>query len=599
MKREIAKYINKHLFDIVPYNIAVIDRKYNIIEANQNFREYFGKEDKKKCYEVYKRSGEKCQHCQLDRVFEKGETIVSNESGIDKNGRTCHYIVHLAPLKEKDGSINYIIEMSTDVTETTRFQQEYNLLFEKVPSFVTIIDKDFRIVRANKKFRDTFGDTIGKKCYEAYKKRKRKCKNCPASHTLKDSGDHVSVEVGKNFVGQNTHYIVHTTPLSTTRQGVQLVIEMATDITELHNLEEQLRKAHDFYATLVENAEDGIIAVNENKKVELINQSAKNILHWTSFKKPVLNQIMEMLPEQFLEEPDNEGKIIKLNETKIKTHDGEYIPVRFNAIELKSKKDRIGRVAFIQDLSAYIELEKEKLEAERLSAVGQTVAGLAHTIKNLLMGLEGGMYIVDIGLRKGDADRIVEGWEILQKNFYKTTNLVKGFLSFAKGRHPKLKLINPNKIVKDIIELYKETAKAQNVALIADLQKDIKPAMLDPEGMEASLTNLLSNSIDAAVLREDKKGKVIIKTRDSGDILTFEVIDNGCGMEAEVIKNVFTTFFTTKGSKGTGLGLLTTNKIIIEHGGKIEVDSDVGKGSTFKITLNRKTLQLIANEIFD
>ncbi|ROL61379.1 PAS domain S-box protein [Bacteroidetes/Chlorobi group bacterium ChocPot_Mid] len=596
MKKEISKYIANNLFDLVPYNIAIIDREHNIIEANKNFREYFGKEEKKKCYEVYKNHGKKCLHCQIDRVFDFGETVVSNESGIDKNGRTCHYIVHLAPIRNDKNEINYVIEMSVDITDTTKFQEQYNLLFEKVPSYLTIIDKDFRIVRANKKFRDTFGDSKGKKCYEVYKKRKRKCRYCPASQTFKDGEEHISAEVGKSFLGTETHYIVNTTPLSTTREGVQLVMEIATDISELHQLEEQLRKAHDFYASLIENAEDGIIAINENNKVEVMNRSAKNILEWESFKKPVISQLKEMLPAEFFDDNDIDSNT-KLNETIIRTINGKQIPVKFNTLHLSSKKKSIGKVAFIQDLRSIIELEKQKLEAERLGAVGQTVAGLAHTIKNLLMGLEGGMYIVDIGLRKGDASRIVEGWEILQKNFYKTTNLVKGFLSFAKGKLPALTLTNPNKIIEDIIELYKETAKSQNVNLIADLQDNIKPALLDPEGMEACLTNLLSNAIDAAVLREDKKGQVILRTRDDGDNIIFEVTDNGSGMEAEVLKNVFTTFFTTKGSKGTGLGLLTTNKIIIEHGGKIEVESDVGIGSTFKITLSRKKLELLAKEI--
>ncbi|MFH1049541.1 MAG: PAS domain-containing protein [bacterium] len=599
MKKEISKYIANNLFDMVPYNIAIIDREYNIIEANKNFREYFGKEEKKKCYEVYKNHGKKCRHCQLDRVFDFGETIVSNESGIDKNGKTCHYVVHLAPVKNENDEIKYIIEMSVDITDTTRFQEQYNLLFERVPSYLTIIDKEFRIVRANKKFRDTFGDSKGKKCYEVYKKRKRKCRYCPAAQTFKDGQEHISAEVGKSFLGFETHYIVNTTPLSVTREGVQLVMEIATDISDLHNLEEQLRKAHDFYATLIDNAEDGILAMNENDKVEIINQSAKKILNWQSFKKPVLYQVKEMLPEVFFKENNDDSSIVNLNETKVKTSTGEDVPVRFNALKLKSKKKDIGKVAFIQDLRPIIELEKKKLEAERLGAVGQTVAGLAHTIKNLLMGLEGGMYIVDIGLRKGDATRIVEGWEILQKNFYKTTNLVKGFLSFAKGKLPTLELTEPNKIIEEIIELYKETAKSQNVKLIADLQKDLKPALLDHEGIEACLTNLLSNAIDAAVLREDKKGEVILRTKDKDDLLIFEVIDNGCGMEAEVLKNVFTTFFTTKGSKGTGLGLLTTNKIIIEHGGKIEVNSDVGEGSIFRISLSRKTLELLASEILN
>jgi PAS domain S-box-containing protein len=599
MKKEIAKYLQNNLFEIVPFNIAVIDKEFNIVAANNNFREYFGELSKKKCYEVKRKSDSICKDCRIDEVFSAGSTIVCNQSGKDKNGRMCHYVVHLAPLKDKHGNVEYAVEMSVDVTETTSHQKEYNLLFEKVPSYVTIIDKNFRIVRANTKFRDTFGEGKGKHCYELYKKRVRKCKNCPAAQTFIDGKEHISAEVGKTFDGMETHYIVQTSALSTDEDGVQMVIEIATDISDLHRLEEALRRAHDYYATLIENADDGIVALNENNKVEVINKSAKELLNWTSFKKPVFSQIEEMMPANFFAKADEDGHIANLHESKIISADGKEIPVRFNALELTSKKDIIGKVAFIQDLRPLIDLEKQKLEAERLSAVGQTVAGLAHTIKNLLMGLEGGMYIVDIGLQNGDATRIVEGWEILQKNFYKTTNLVKGFLSFAKGRLPKLEMTNPNLIVNEIIELYRDTAQAQNVELVHDLQADIKEALLDPEGLEACLTNLLSNAIDAAVLREDKKGKVIIKTYDKDDLLIFEVHDNGCGMEAEVVRNVFTTFFTTKGSKGTGLGLLTTNKIIIEHGGKIDVESDVGVGSTFRITLSRKTLELIASELIN
>ncbi len=595
MKELIAEYLRENLFDIAPYSIAVIDRDYNIVEANKQFEEYFGEWQGKKCYQSCKKSESRCSYCQLEKVFESGETVVSNESGIDNNGRTCHYIVHFAPMKDREGKIRYVVEMATDVTETAKYQRQYNLLFEKVPSYVTIIDKNYKIVRANKKFRDTFGEAKGKKCYEAYKKRGRRCKKCPARKTFKDGKEYTSVEVGKTFSGQSAHYIVQTTPLSVTEDGVQLVIETATDITNINRLESQIRRTRDFYAALVENAKDGILALNENNKVEIFNDSAKEILNWTSFKKPTTNQVKKMFPKEFLDEPDN-GDIVKLNETRVKTYDDKEVPVRFNAIELKSKSKNIGRVAFFQDLRPIIELEKKKLEAERLGAVGQTVAGLAHTIKNLLMGLEGGMYIVDSGLRKSDPEKIVKGWDMLQKNFDKTTQLVRGFLSFAKGKTPTLQKINPNTIVNDIVELYKNAAKKQNVALKSDLQEDIQPVKLDPEGIEACLTNLISNAIDAASVSDDKKGKVIVKTLEENGKVIFKVIDNGCGMDAEVMKKVFTTFFTTKGSQGTGLGLLTTNRIVKEHGGNINVDSDVGKGSTFTMTFYRKTLDLISND---
>lgn len=592
----LQELIAEQFFDLVPFNVAINDRNLNIVKANNNFREYFGDWEGKKCYEIYKKSPYQCKHCRIQDVFNYGITNVLNESGIDKNNRLCHYIVHLAPLRNKDGKIDYVVEMSTDITETTRYQREYDLLFEKVPSYVSIIDKNYKIVRANKRLRDTFGDIKGKHCYEVYKKRKKRCRRCPAALTFKDGKDHFSSEIGQTFAGEETRYYVNTAALSKNENGVQFVIEIATDITEITELQDNLRKSHDYYATLIENSEEGIIAINERKKTVIFNSSAKRILSWESSKKPVYNKLRELLPKEFFGNANKKGTIAKKEEIIIKDVKGKEIPVRFNAIELRSNKETLGRVAFFQDLRLIKELENKRLEAERLGAVGQTVAGLAHTIKNVLMGLEGGMYIVDTGLRQGNPTRIVEGWEILQRNFYKTTDLVKGFLSFAKGKIPNLVPTDPNKIVKDIVSLYYETAKAQNVELIAKLGKTGYSFPLDPEGIEACLTNLISNAIDAAMMREDKMGRVEIRTKFKHATLVFEVSDNGCGMDSEVIQKIFTTFFTTKGNKGTGLGLLTVNKIVKEHGGSLEVESKVDEGSVFRIILPLKRLETLAKQ---
>lgn len=596
LKEEIRKLVNEQFVDILPFNISIIDKNFNIIHANSNFENYFGSWQKKKCYEVYKKSDEPCKNCKTSDVFRFGKPIISNESGLDKTGKLCHYIVHLAPLKDKKGNVKFVIEMSTDVTETTQYQRNYDLLFEKVPSYVTIIDKNYKIVRANKKFRDTFGEAKGKYCYEVYKKRKSKCKRCPAFKTFQDGQDHFSSEIGMTFTGDETRYLVNTTALSKNEEGVQMVIEIASDITDIFDLQDTIRKSHDYYANLIENSDEAIIALNERNKTVIFNKAARTILKWTFRNKPVHNRLIQILPSAFFKIPKKNGIIAQLEETEVTDTDGQIIPVRFNALELRSSGEYLGKVAFFQDLREIKEMENQRIEAERLGAVGQTVAGLAHTIKNLLMGLEGGIYIVDTGLRQGDAVRIVEGWDILQRNFKKTTDLVKGFLSFAKGRLPELVPTNPNNIVKNIINLYSETARLQNVELTAKFGSSKKLFPLDSEGIEACITNLVSNAIDAAMMRKDDNGKVEISTNYKHSTLIIEVADNGCGMDSEVIQNIFTTFFTTKGNKGTGLGLLTVNKIIKEHGGSLEVSSELDEGSVFRIILPLKRLEEIKNK---
>jgi signal transduction histidine kinase len=302
-----------------------------------------------------------------------------------------------------------------------------------------------------------------------------------------------------------------------------------------------------------------------------------------------------MLPEKFFASGAMpEGKL-DLPEISVRSAQLQKIPVHFSAVELRSGRRQLGRAAFMEDVREIKRLEQEKLDAERLAAVGQTVAGLAHTIKNLLMGLEGGMYMVDSGLSKGDASRITAGWQMLQRNFEKTTSLVKDFLSFAKGRLPELRPTDPNALARDIVALYVDAARLQGVELKLELDAEVEPAPLDAQGMETCITNLLSNGIDAAAMRPDGGGQVILRTCEQAGDLIFEVVDNGGGMDWEVSGKVFTTFFTTKGNKGTGLGLLTTRKIVQEHGGRIDVESTPGQGATFRIRLSRERPQAIAN----
>lgn len=591
---ELETLLGRGLIELVPFNVAVIDRDFRVVAANGNFEEYFGEWRGRRCHEVYKGSAQRCARCQAEATFADGRVRVSDETGVDRHGRSCHYVVHLAPLKNAEGRVEHVIEMTTDLTETRRWQREYDLFFERVPCYVSVIDRNFRVIRANEKFREAFGEPEGRHCYEVCKRRRKACRNCPAARTFEDGGEHVSNQVGVHRDGSPAFYIVTTSPLSRRENGVAHVIEMATDITQVRELEKELRKTHDFYESLVRNAATGILAVDTRGSVQVMNPAARALLHWAHKRPPSPKRLRQMLPEEFFngEAPNEESS--SLPEAVVRTALAQAVPVRFSAVGLRSHGRSLGSAAFMEDLRELKRLEQEKLEAERLAAVGQTVAGLAHTIKNVLMGLEGGMYLVDTGLQRADAGRIAEGWQILQRNFEKTTTLVKDFLSFAKGRLPELQPVDPNAVARGVAELYREAAARQGVELQFEAGEGVREAPLDPRGIEACLTNLVSNGIDAAMLREQPGGKVTVRTREQNGDLVFEVADNGCGMDQEVRSKLFTTFFTTKGGRGTGLGLLTTRKIVQEHGGRLETDSVAGQGSTFRIRLPRKRLEALA-----
>ncbi|MFC1706063.1 PAS domain-containing protein [Planctomycetota bacterium] len=592
--KELAELLRAELLEMIPFNVAVIDRQFRVVAANENFEEYFGDWRGRSCHEVYQGLADPCPMCQASRTFQDGRVRVSDETGFDRHGRPSHYVVHLAPLKDKGGSVRYVIEMSTDITETKRWHREYDLLFDRVPCQIAVIDRRYRLVRINEKFRHTFGEAKGKHCYEVYKRRQRPCPRCPAQLTFEDGRERVSSQSGVAQDGSPAHYVMSTAPLSRAAGKVQHVIEIATDITEVKELQEKLQQNHDLYESLIRNSADGILAVDSDGRLLQLNAAARTLLDWAAKRRPSTARLRKMLPASFFAVSGDGAQTGEFSETHVLTTRDEKIPVRYRTVDLWSRRKRLGRAAFMHDLRELKRLEGEKLDAERLAAVGQTVAGLAHTIKNVLTGLEGGMYMVDTGLRRSDATRIVEGWDVLQRNFDKITTLVKDFLSFSKGRMPELRETDPNRVAREVVELYQEAARRRGVELVLDAAADMRHAPLDPDGMQACLTNLVSNAMDAALTRDEPGGRVYVRTVDENDSLLFEVSDNGCGMDFEVRQKCFTTFFTTKGGQGTGLGLLTTRKIVQEHGGTIEMESDPGRGSTFRIRLPRARLETLA-----
>jgi len=509
---------------------------------------------------------------------------------VDKDGRPAHYVVHIAPVKAPDGSIPYVIEMSTDVTDTRRLQREYHILFERVPCYVAVLNRDLRIVRANERLRDTFGRTTGEHCFEVMKKRGAKCENCPAVQTFQDGKVHTSEHVGISQCGESTHYIVTTSPLSKKGDEVSHVIEVALDVSQLRRLEDELEKENTFRETLIRNSIDAVVGVDTEGRAFLFNPAAEKLTGYR--KEEVLGKPLprSLTPTEFQDIMHGSSERCLVSEAALVAKGGGRVPVRFSGVALYRNGKTIGAAAFIQDIREIRQLEKEKIEAERLAAVGQTVAGLAHGIKNILTGLEGGMYVFRGGMKKGDTNRIERGWEMLERNIERITVLARSLLSFSKGEPPEVSLVDPVGLAEDVVNLYLDAALKSDVELRLDAPDGVAQAPLDRNGMHSCLANLISNAIDACQMSDNDSCRVTVRCRDDGENLYFEVADEGCGMDYDVKKKAFTNFFTTKGAGGTGLGLLLTRKIVQEHGGRISWESTPGEGTVFRLIFPRRKL---------
>ncbi len=233
-------------------------------------------------------------------------------------------------------------------------------------------------------------------------------------------------------------------------------------------------------------------------------------------------------------------------------------------------------------------VQQELLQAERLAATGQTVAGLAHAIKNILGGLKGGRFMISKGFELGEMKYVRNGWDMVERNIEKISVLTRDLLNFCRHREPEMEPVNPNDLIREVYDLYVARSREQGVRLTLALDKKIDRINLDPQGIQEVLTNLVDNALDACTQAENavEAPEIIIKSDLSPDgKVLLEVKDNGVGMDQEILKKLFTIFFSTKGSKGTGLGLLLSKKIIQEHGGEIQVYSEPMKGSAFQVVL--------------
>jgi PAS domain S-box-containing protein len=368
-----------------------------------------------------------------------------------------------------------------------------------------------------------------------------------------------------------------------------------------HELEDQialatreLRRRSNFQIKLIRSSNDGIVATDRELNIVIYNPEAEKIFGYPPSaminKKRTTAIYSREIADAFeaAMQGGNHKKDIFWRESIIISQTGETIPVRFSGTVLYEKEKMVGTVAFFQDLREIKRLEHELVNSERLAAIGQTVAGLSHGIKNILHGLKGGSYLVDIGIKKGDTDRLKNGWQMVKKNIDRTADLVLDLLSYSKEREPEYENCSPNEIAEEIIELLEDNARENSVRFLKELDPSIGTVSMDAHTIHSALLNLASNAIDACLFDEntDKDWYVSVKTtRESDRLIRFDVSDNGSGMSEELKEKLFTSFFSTKGHRGTGLGLMVTRKLIEEHGGSIEVDSQLGFGTTFTMHL--------------
>ncbi len=286
---------------------------------------------------------------------------------------------------------------------------------------------------------------------------------------------------------------------------------------------------------------------------------------------------------------------LAIQSLKLEATDFVTKPINDDILEIALKRAH-DRILMRRKLRAYTEnLEKlveektrQLIDAERMAAVGETVAGLSHAIKNIAGGLKGGAFVLEKGITLDNRTYLLQGWEMVKGNVDRIRNLSLDLLNYGKAVHIQRRLCDPNQPIKDIFNLMEPQMQAKGVCLKMELQTELKSICFDPDNIHHCLLNIVTNALDACLESKicQKEKEIFLQTaKPEGWGVEYLIGDNCGGMTDEVQNKIFRTFFSTKGSRGSGIGLMLARKIIDQHNGFINVKSNPGAGSQFRIRL--------------
>jgi PAS domain S-box-containing protein len=395
--------------------------------------------------------------------------------------------------------------------------------------------------------------------------------------------------------------MIRTKPLevsSIDHRGARLLwdlIQLEADKVELQStelaLEEEVRRHQEYLENILTHSSDMIITTDLEGRIVTFNPGGERMLGYDR------TEIIGRPIEEIWENPENRKQLMAEVRARGAVNNFQsvligkgvrLVEISLSLSLLRGRDGRVlGTVGISKDVTEENRLRRQLLENERLAAIGQTVAGISHCMKNILNGLKGGAYLVNTGLKKNNQALLEEGWQIVQKGVERISHLSLDMLGYCRDRTPARSPVDPLQLIQDTVNVVHQSARMEGIEIITRGEEGAS-FPLDAAALFRALMNLVTNAIEACREKAYPPGespRVEITFEQAVSEIVFRVRDNGIGMDEEIRRNLFKRFFTTKESQGTGLGLPVTEKMVKEQGGRVTVESTPGLGSVFTIRL--------------
>ncbi|MCP4350047.1 MAG: PAS domain S-box protein [Desulfobacterales bacterium] len=475
--------------------------------------------------------------------------------------------------------------------ELNKQRDEYQTLFERVPCFITVQDRNYKLLRYNREFSEKFNPEPGDYCFHAYKNRQKKCEVCPVEKTFEDGMPHVSEEKGIKKDGTLSHWIVKTSPLKDETGQVTAAMEMNLDITQLKLLEDKLKKSEKKYYAIFNNIPNAVfVADRDTLEILDCNESVKSIYGYEKgdiIGRPILILFRDDEKQQY-EFLIKNTSIITKAANLMKSGDIIFTSARISPSEYPGRKVLLVTAS---DITKRLETEQQLIQASKMTTLGEMATGIAHELNQPLTVIKTASSFLMKKSRNNEPikdDILLTMTQEIDTHVDRAAKIINHMRQFGRKSDLELEMVQVNEVLKRASEILGQQLRLRGIGIVFDTDEDLPMIMADPIRLEQVFINLLINARDAV---EDKKkfrehlkneDKITIETGAESGKVVVKISDTGHGISEANLNKIFEPFFTTKEvGYGTGLGLSISYGIIKDCKGTIRAFSEEGKGACF------------------
>ncbi len=472
---------------------------------------------------------------------------------------------------------SFVAYIASDVQGGMRY-------FKEMPYFVSIHDSHCKVIAANSIYKKHFGNKIGKNSWEIYVGDTAGKKGCPVGKTIATGNVQKNHAMVQYLSGRKVPVIVHTAPIFDNEGEVELILEVFTGTKELQDFENELRHTHQRYEQLFDEVPCHVTVLDHRFRVTALNRKFKE--EFGDFTGKNFFDVFKQAQTPYFTCPITrtlEDGEPHHSEMVLTTPHGDTQNYLAWTSPVKTAAGKLIQVTVI-----FLDVTQLRTLQDNLSTLGLMIGSISHGIKGILTGVDAGLYLIDSGFYKNKPGRIEEGLDVTKLMAERMRKLVYDILYYTKERKPEFEKVNVLKFAGEVAANMDIKIRGADIEFECDFEPFLGDFEIDVSLLRSALINILENAMEACIEDpEDKAHKITFRVARDMEHIRFDITDNGPGMSREDVKKIFKLFYSSKGSRGTGLGLFVTEKIITKHGGTISVHSDPGHGAHFQIRIPR------------